>query len=223
MSSLESVHGGPAALDFTTINKSAYVRQGGLRDGGIDFTTFMNPDSGAEHAALSTLPTTDVIATYFRGTTAGNPAASCNGKQVNYDWTRGSDGALTGAVSVQADGYGLEWGIQLTAGLRTDTAATVGSAFDTTSGGSNGAQAYLQVTDFSGTDCTVSITNCATSGGSYTSLIAFDQTTAANTTQRKTAAGTVLEFLKVKTVTSGGFTSITFAVMIVINQVAVTF
>ena len=33
-----------------------------------------------------------------------------------------TDGSLTAAVSALGNGYGLEWGEQLTAGLRTDTA-----------------------------------------------------------------------------------------------------
>jgi hypothetical protein len=223
VNSLGPVHGGPAALDFTGIKKSAYERQGGLRDGGMDFATFMNADTAAAHAALSPLPTADVIATYFNGTVVGNAAASCNGKQVNYDWNRGNDGSLMGAVSVTSDQFGLEWGTQLTAGLRTDATATTGTAFDNLAAGSNGAQAYLQVTAFTGTDVTIKVRHCATSGGTYADLIAFSAVTAAQTAQRGTATGTVNEFFKVVTSTSGGFTSVSFAVMIVVNQTAVTF
>src|SRR5262249_53522441 len=94
--SLGSIHGGPAAIDVTGINKSAYERLGGLRDGGISWVSYFSP-TGAP-PKLSALPTADVVVSYFRGTAVGNPAASVNAKQVNYDPTRGQDGSYTFAV-----------------------------------------------------------------------------------------------------------------------------
>ncbi len=72
---LGSIHGGPAALDMTSIDQSAFERQGGLRGGGIEWTSYFNDAAGQAHPALSTLPTADVILTYARGTTLGAPAA----------------------------------------------------------------------------------------------------------------------------------------------------
>src|SRR4051812_4445470 len=83
--SLESIHGGPAALDDTGIDKSAYERMGGLRDGGMDFTSYFNKAAGAEHLRLSPLPLTDVLLSYLRGTALGGNAACLNAKQTNYD------------------------------------------------------------------------------------------------------------------------------------------
>jgi hypothetical protein len=116
-----------AMLDVTGINKSAYERLPGLRDGSIAFSSFFNTSTGQEHAVLKTLPRTDVVMTYCRGTTLGNPAACMVGKQINYDGTRANDGAFTMAVSAQANAFGMDWGQQLTAGKRTDTAATSGT------------------------------------------------------------------------------------------------
>jgi hypothetical protein len=78
------------------------------------------------------------------------------------------------------------------------------------------------MTSFVGTDVTVTIDHCTTSGGTYSSLMAFSQTTAANTFQRISVSNTttVDEFLKVVTTTSGGFTYASFNVVIVRNQVA---
>jgi hypothetical protein len=221
--SLSSIHGGPAALDATDITQSGFGRLGGLRDGGIQWVSYMDPAAAASHALLSQLLTTDVISTYYRGATVGNPAAACVSRQINYDGTRAADGMLTFGVDGQGDGFGLEWGVMLTGGKRTDTSATAGSAFDNTAAGANGAQAYLQVFAFTGTDATVKVQHATTSGGSYTDLITFTQTTAAPGAQRAVAAGTVNEFLKVTTVTTGGFTSLVFAVMIAVNPVAVAF
>jgi hypothetical protein len=191
------------------------------------FTSYFNPAAGQEHPILSALPRTDVQMMYFRGTTLGNPAAAQIGKQVDYAPTRATDGALTVTVSAQANGFGLEWGNMLTAGLRTDTTATAGSPFDFVASSSFGFQAYLQVTAFTGTDVTIKLQDATTSGGSYSDITsgAFAQTTAAHTVQRIAVGGTatVREFVKATTVTSAGFTSVTFAVILVKNVTAVKF
>src|SRR5262249_14018741 len=145
----------------------------------------------------------------------------------DYAPTRGNDGSLKAAVSAQANGFGLEWGNLLTAGLRTDTTATAGSPYDFGAATSFGFQAYLQVTAFVGTDITIKLQDATTSGGPYSDITsgAFAQTTAAHTTQRIAVGGTatVREFVKVTTVTSGGFTSCTFAVVLVKNVTSTKF
>ena len=176
---------------------------------------------GTEHDILSTLPRTDTIASYFRGTTLLNPCASILGRQINYDPTRDSTGNLMMAVEVQSDGYGLEWGVQLTAGLRTDTTATAGAYVDdNAAASSNGAQAYLQLIEFAGTSVDVKIEHCSTSGGSYSSLIDFGSQTGIGS-WRGAATGAVARYLEV--VTSGTFDYVTFAVHWTRNQTAVSF
>lgn len=220
--SLSKVNGGTAAQqDVTDITQSGVARLGLLRDGGIDFVAYHDPPGA--HIPLSALPTTDVVASYFRGTAIGNPAASCNSKQINYDPTRGQDGSLTFAVSCMANSFGLEWGNQLTAGKRTDTAATAGTFFDNLAGFAFGAQGYLQVFSFAGTDATVKIQHCTTSGGTYTDLITFGQVTSGTPQAQRVATSnvtTVNEFLKATTVTTGGFSSLVFAVMVNVNPIA---
>jgi len=174
----------------------------------------------AEHNALSTLPTADTIGTYFRGTTLGNPVACCNAKQVNYDGTRDNTGALTFQSSLQADGFGLEWGIMLTPGLRADTAATVGAAYTDVAASNFGAQAYVQLVALVGTNVDISITHCATVGGTYTSLFDFGSMTTPNQSKRLAVSNTttVNQFFKV--VTTGTFTYAQFAVALMRNPIA---
>jgi hypothetical protein len=148
--SLGSISGGPALLDVTSIDKSAYERIGGLRNGNLEFMAFFDTAAGKAHPRLSTLPTTDVIATYARGTTLGNDAACMVAKQINYDGTRAADGMFTFAVQAQSNAYGIEWGTQLTAGLRTDTAATNGTAVAL----DNDGVPYLQLPGSSGNTAT---------------------------------------------------------------------
>src|SRR6266545_7652533 len=125
-----SIAGGPAALDVTAIDKSGHERLGGQRDGSLEFTSFFDDAALAEHAALKTLPTTDRIVSYYRGTVLGGQAASLVAKQINYDPTRGEDGSLTFKVNALANGYGLDWGRSLTAGKRSDGGAANGTGVD---------------------------------------------------------------------------------------------
>lgn len=222
---LGAIGGGPALLDVTGINQSAYQRIGGLRDGRIEMTTFFNSDpvNGGTHEKLSALPRTDVILTYCRGTTLGNAAASLVGKQISYDPTRGTDGSLTFAVAAQANGYGIEWGQQLTAGVRADTAATNGTAIDTAASADFGAQAYLQVFSFTGTDATVTVQDSADNVTfADVSGLAFTQITAAPASERISISNTstVRRYVRVVTTTTGGFTSLAFSVNFVKNQIA---
>lgn len=228
--SLSRIGGGPAPLEVTAINKSAPERLGGKRDGEISFMSWFNPAAAQAHAALSPLPTANVIASYFHVPAIGNPAASVVAKQINYDGTRGADGSLSFAIQALANGFGLEWGDQLTAGKRTDTGATAGTAFDSGAATTNfGLQAYLQVFSFVGTDVTVKIQESSDNAGdAYADVVGggFTQITGgAPLTQRiATATNLAVErYLKVTTVTTGGFTSLVFAVMAVRNLAAPTF
>lgn len=228
---LGTIGGGPTLLNFTGINKSAYERQGGLRSGQFEMTTFFNTVAvtGGLHEKLSALPRTDVVMTYCRGTTLGDPAASLIGKQVNYDPTRGDDGMLTFGVSAQSNGYGIEWGRQLTAGVRTDTAATNGTGIDTVASASFGGQAYLQVfAPFTGTDVTVKIQDSA-DNATFADVagFAFTQITGGAPLAERIALGntaTLRRYLRVATVTTGGFSALSFSVNVIKNENAgVTF
>ncbi|MHB9857612.1 hypothetical protein [Streptomyces sp. YIM S03343] len=148
--SLGSISGTVTPLVVTGINKSAFERIGGRRDGAISFTSYFNPATSRAHPRLSTLPRTDVIVSYLRGTTLGNAAANLVAKQVNYDGTRADDGAFTFSVDAQGNAYGIEWGQQLTAGLRTDTAATNGNGVAIDADG----VPYLQLPGTSGNTAT---------------------------------------------------------------------
>jgi hypothetical protein len=227
-----NVGGGPSPLTTTGIDKSAMERIGGVRDGRLEATAWFNP--ALSHPVLSALPTTDVTAMYCRGTTLGSPAANIVGKQVNYDGQRGQDGSFPFAVSMQANGFGVEWGYLLTAGKRVDVAATNGTGVDFGLGspplfngqGLFGAQAYLQVFAFTGTDVTVKVQDSAdnVSFADVTGMT-FTAVTAAPGVQRIATASnqTVRRYLRAVTTTTGGFTSATFAVAVARNDVSTVF
>lgn len=129
ISALDSIHGGPALGDVTDITQSAHSRLGLLRDGGMAATAFM--DAANAHPVLSALPTADIeMMALVPPLVTGSPVACLNAKQIGYDPSRPADGSLTLKTEGQGNGFGLEWGAALTAGIRTDTTATNGTALD---------------------------------------------------------------------------------------------
>ncbi len=229
---VSGINGGNSPLVVTGIDKEAVERLGGPRDGGLAFQAFFNDAADQAHPTLSTLPTADRIVTYYhRTTTIGDEVASLIGKQINYDPTRGNDGSLTITTQALANGFGLEWGESLTVGKRTDTGATAGATLDygaTIGQTLFGAQAYLHVFAFTGTDATITIEDSTTDFSAVT-LMTFTEVSVlggANTSERIQTASrteTVDRYLRVTTTTSAGFSDLVFAVQVVKNQVSTVF
>lgn len=225
--SLQRIGGGPAVLGFTDITQSAEARKGGTLQGAIEFNSYFDPATGMSHKRLSPLPTTDVIATYGRGAALGSPAACVVAKQANYDGNRGQDGSFMLASSfLSSAAYPLEWGRQLTAGIRTDTAATNGSSVDFSAAGVDGLQAYLHVFAFTGTSVTVKLQESSNDGGgdAFADVVGGGFTAATGITSQRiaTAAGLAVErYLRV--VTTGTFSDAQFAVTVIRNEIAITY
>lgn len=230
VNALSKISGGPATLDMTDISQSAFARSGGDRDGGLDFTTLFDSAALQEHAALSPLPLTDTVASFYPGPLAiGNPAASINSKQVNYDPTLATDGSFIFTVSVMANGFGLEWGQALTPGLRTDSSATAagaGNSFDTGASLAFGAQMYVHLIAFAGTSVTIKVQDSA-DNSSFADISGSSLTTTALTVPGSVRVAipnttTVRRFIAVATV--GTFSNAVFAVNVNKNPIAgVTF
>ncbi len=294
VNALDTIGGTQALLDSTDITQSAHSRIAGLRDGSMSFTVFM--DTANAHPVLSALPTADTLMTFLAPPLAiGSAAASLVAKQVSYDPTRGNDGSLTMKVGGQGNAFALEWGVALTAGLRTDTTATNGTSLDqgggfstpsfpasttpvtntsplpatvVVSGGtvSNvsvngvtagagdgtyvvppgqaiavtytstaptwtwtlqsafGAQAYLQLTSFTGTSVTVAVQDSA-DNSTFTAVtgLTFTAVTAAPAWQRLSTASNATIRRYPRVATSGTFSSATFSVMINRNLASTSF
>lgn len=222
--SLSGISTPRGVTDVTGIDKSAFERRLLGRDGNLEFSSWFNPTAAAAHDRLGDLPTTDQILTYCRGTTLGNPAAAMVAKQINYDGTRAADGALSFAVAAQANGFGLEWGRQLTAGKRTDTTATNGTGVDHTDVSTAfGWQAYLHVFAFTGTSVTVTIQDSA-DNVSFAGFTGSAFTAATGVTSQRLAGAsdaTVRRYLRVAT--TGTFSNAVFAVTFVRNPFTVLF
>lgn len=223
--SLEAVGGGPATLDVTGIDKSAFERIGGLRDGRLDYTSFFNDAAGQSHPVHSALPTADVALTYCRGTTVGNSAACLVAKSINYPGTRPVDGSFTFKLTAQANGFGIEWGRQLTAGKRTDTTATspATGVDHTTVSTVLGWQAYLQVFAFTGTSVTVTLQDSA-DNAAFANLTGGVFTAATGvTTQRLAGASNATVRRYIRAITTGTFSNAVFNVVFMRNETATAF
>lgn len=222
---LRRIQGGPSLIEVTGISSSAFERIGGQIDGSLELTSYFNDAASQAHASYSALPTTDVIACYLRGTTVGNPALGTVAKQANYDGTRRGDGQFTLRVELLSNGYGIEWGKSLTAGIRTDSGATNGTAVDFGAAQDLGLRAYLQVVSFTGTDATVTIQDSAdgSTGWGAVGSGAFTQITSGPTTERIETGATenVKRYLRATTSTTGGFTDLQFVVVAIQNTTTV--
>ena len=214
--------GGMTPLDVTDITQSAHSRLGGLRNGGLNVVSFW--DSALAHPVFSALPTGDTLATYAVGAAIGQPCVSQQCLQIDYDPTRAADGSLTEAVATQSDGFGQEWGVLLTPGMRTDTTATAASSansWDTGASASFGGQAYLHVSVITGTSVTVSVWDSAdNSSFSAVSSLAFTAVSSAPAFQRVAIGNTATIRRYVAVATTGTFTVATFAVQLTKNTIA---
>jgi hypothetical protein len=221
--SIQSLSGSVGVYDVTGIDKQAHERIGGQRDGQLQFTAFFNPTAGAAHPVLAALPTTDTLCSYLHGQVIGNPAASMLAKQLNYDGTRDDGGAFTFKVAADANGYGLDWGVQVTAGVRTDTAATNGTALDTAASLSFGGQLYLHVFAVTGTSVVVKLQDSAdNSSFADVASAAFTAATGPGFQRIQLAAtATLRRYLRVAT--TGTFSNAQFAVVASKNPAAVVF
>lgn len=225
--SLQNISTPRGLQDVTGINKSGHERIYLTRDGQITYSAFFNP-AGA-HATLSPLSTADQPVTYAHRATLGAPAASMVAKQLNYDPTRDANGAIS-AINVQtlANGYGLEWGLMLTAGQDTFASADAGTGYDYGAGvGSTlfGLQAWLHVFDIDTGSATVAIQD-SNDGGTDPWVNVTDavfNAASATGSQRLQTGRTqaVKQWLRVNV--TGTFTNLDCAVMVTKNTYSVVF
>lgn len=155
--SIGSIAGSGEELDMTGIDKEGKERILGLRDGSMEWSAFWNPGpaNNAAHKVLGTLPSADRVVTYAHRAQLGAAAASLVSKQLNYDGERGGTGEFALSVQAVANGFGRDWGVLATPGIRADAAATNGTGLDLGTGPlAFGAQAYLHLLALTGTTIT---------------------------------------------------------------------
>jgi hypothetical protein len=225
--SLQNISTPRAVQDVTGINKSAMERIYLTRDGAMAYSTFFNPSAAQSHPVLSALPTTDQPVTYVHRPTIGQPAASMVGKQINYDGTRNTDGSLGFTIQAQANGYGLEWGRMLTAGVAETTTAGALAGLDYGVGVGQtlfGLQAYLHVFAFTGTSATAAVQDSADGSTDWQNVTdgVFAAATAVSSQRIQTDRDeTVRRHLRVNV--TGTFTVFDYSVVVIKNTALVEF
>lgn len=204
-----------ALLDATGINAGAHERIAGLRDGMLSLPTFFNPAEDRQHEVLSTLPSTARLGLFTIGSTLGTArGAGIRGLQDAYSANRAADGALTFQGQLQGEGFALDLGELLTAGIRTDTTATNGASVDYAAATSFGWAAHLQVTAFTGTSATITIQDSADNSsfaGFTGSAFAAVSAVGAQRIEASAADATVRRYVRVAT--SGTFSDLKFVVL----------
>jgi hypothetical protein len=214
-------------IEMTGIDKLAMERIAGDLDAEMKWVSYYNPTNA--HVALSALPRADRIASYFHRTTVGVPVASMAAKQTGYDPKRDANGQLTADVDALENGTWLDWGYSLTAGKRTDTTATNGTAVDLNSLGFGftgsaafGAQIYVHLFALTGTTITFTLQDSAdnatfanVTGGVLTAMTAVGA-------QRLATGRTQTIRRYVRLITTGTFTSATFAGQVTVNGADLT-
>jgi hypothetical protein len=208
---LDNISSPRGIVDVTGINVSANDRLLTHSDGQIEFSSFFNDAALAEHAALSSLPTTDRIATYLTGSTLGDSACAMVGKQINYDGSRTADGGLNFSVSMQGNATPLEWGNSYTAGKVTHGSATNVTSIDLGATSTTaGAQAYLQVFSVASGTAVVKIQDSA-DNSSFADQITFTGATGI-TAERLADTGTYRRYIRVAS--TGTFSNLVFNVIV---------
>lgn len=221
-----SLGGSLPVQDVTTIRQAAMDRRGLIPDGTLSHDTILDTDPDHAHEYLSTLPSGNELITLVLQEVLAGHAGSFHGLQINYDPTRASDASLLVKTESQASkGSFWDWGNLLTPGKRTDAVATNGASVDGLAASAFGMQAYLHVFAFDGDDCTITIQSSSDNGAgdafaAFTGS-AFTEVTVAPFTERITTARDAALERYLRVVTSGTFTSITFAVVLVRNPVEV--
>jgi len=210
-------------------DQSAADRLALRRDGEISYSAFFNAAAGQAHLTLSALPRTDVQMQVLPvgGASAGLVTAAMVAKQIGYDTAEGEDGSLLATVQGLGNAQGLEWGVLLTTGKQTLTAAGNGSNVDDLAGSPTstafGCAAYLQCFGLTGTSATVTIqhgtltSNYAAIGGG----LAFAAATGV-TSERIASSATETINRHLRVAVTGTFSSFIFSVVIVRYRAAIS-
>lgn len=213
--SLSGIGWARALLEVTPITKSAPERIPGRADAAMGFMSFFNDATAMSHLVLRNPPTTDSHLIWTKGSAIGDVASAFVAKRADYAPTEGTDGSLTINTNAEGNGYSLDFGNLLTAGLRTDTSGTNGTSLDGLVASTTGWSAYLMVTALTGTNVIVTLQDSANDSAfaGFTSS-AFTSQTAANTFQRIAGASGATVRRYVRPVTSGTFSSASFVVVL---------
>lgn len=223
INSFTGIQGGNSPLEATDITQDANARMGGRRSGSTQFMAYFDDATDMSHERLGALPTGQQDAMGLVGRAIGGAVFNLRSRQINYDGSRDAEGNFLFTVDLQSDGFGLEWGEQLTVGRRTESTATNGASLDGTASTALGWQAHLQVFALASGTPTIKLMDSADdssfldlAGGAFAAV-------AANTSQRIAGGPTATIRRYVRVSTTGTFSGLDFAVSLTRNLTATVF
>ena len=201
--------------DITGLEDSAMRRQKGRTDGSVTINGWFDNATDKAHDALlssGSLPSADVHVIIPLGVALGDACSMLTAKEANYDVNRAVGQAVAFSSQFQANDFGVEFGIMLTAAKETHASATNNSSIDDSAATSLGAQAQLQVFSLgSGTmngvvqDSADDVSFAAITGLSFTGATA-------RTTERLATSSTASIRRYVRFASTGTFTNAVLAV-----------
>lgn len=211
-----------ATPDTTVWGLNATDHLVGTFSGSITSEGLFDGSSGAIHTRLSTaFASADSDITLLpAGSALGNAGFALSGTQVKYSVTEPVEDVVTVSFEAQSNGGAILPVSELQA-LTAVTSTGNKTGIDGGAASATGWTAWLQVTAFSGTDCTIKLIDSATgvssgmgdvSGGSFTQFTGI--------TSEKIASSTTTAALKqyVGVNFAGTFSSVTCSVVVARNR-----
>ena len=198
-------------VDVTTMGAADRVYLAGLNEGSISVQGVFNNATDATDEELSALRGVETVisASPQSFTAIGDRVHMVNGFLDDYSPRSTVNDAVRFSSGVTASA-GAFFGRALHHNFQESSTGTLASidAGASYAPSTNGAVAFLHVTEFNGTDATVTIEDAATEP-TYGSLVAFTQVTALGS-EKVSVAGNVERFTRINL--TGTFTTITFVV-----------
>jgi hypothetical protein len=198
-------------VDVTTFSNADRVYLPGLNEGSISVQGVFNNATDRTDEELSALRGAETVISASPQSFAaiGDQAHMVNGFLDDYSPRSTVNDAVRFSSGVTASA-GAFLGVTIHHNNQESTTGTFASvdAGASYAPSTNGAAAFLHVTQFDGTNATVTIEDAATEP-TYGSLVAFTQVTAVGS-EKVTVAGNVERFVRINL--TGTFTTITFVV-----------
>lgn len=186
----------------TSIDKQAMVRLAGHVAGAHRFQHFFNDaDNQVLEAVGQHVATNRVALWVLSGATPaiGDPAFGMVIKQVQSQWTRGSDGSYTGSTGGPTADFPVEDCIMLTSGQDTHASASSNASYDNGAQATAGAVCYIQFQERDSGTPTFVFEDSANDSTWGTLLSMTTTGGTAPHAERATVTGTVERYLRITT------------------------
>lgn len=204
------------AVKTTVFGLDDHTYMAGLEEGSASLGGLFDGSANAVDEVLNTaLGGSQVVTVAWPGYGAiGNGAAMLQSREASYQIRATNNDAVRVTAGLTAD-TGARFGTILHP-LTARTGAANYASVDNGASSAFGSVAQLHVTAFTGTDVTIKVTD-STNDSTFADHITFASVTGVGS-ERATVAGTVNRYARVELSTSGGFTTVTFAVSFVRNK-----